>query len=173
MSCPICGRQFRRPPSHAARVSVNCCSRGCAAEARKVRIETHCVVCGVTMEQTPSDAERVTVCSKLCSSIRRRKSDAPKKSNFAVYKKVADEIATQGLCANCGAKHGPWVVRGLHVSFDSTNAVVLDRSDASLWCRQCHLKDVAPSGGEANAQRFLSPNLALGGVQRSQTQGEE
>lgn len=156
MSCPICGRQFRRAPSHAARVGLNCCSRGCAAKAREVRIETHCVVCGKAMEQTPSNAERVTVCSKLCSSIRRRKSDAPKKSSFAAYKKAAEEISMQAGCVTCGVTHGPWVVRGLRVSFDSESAVVIDRDNATLWCRNCHLRDIAPVGGEANAQRFLS-----------------
>lgn len=143
--CPVCGISFEKPAAWAKRVSNHYCSVACTNEAKKVRIETHCVVCGKAMEQTPSDAARVTTCGKKCSSIRRR-SKNPKPKAFLAYKEVIKQIAQRGVCVLCGAKHGPWVVRGLNGEIGADNELSVTATDAELWCKHCHLKDISPLG---------------------------
>lgn len=156
-SCPVCGIAFEKPAAWAKRDGAHHCSRACASEARKVRVETHCVVCGKAMEKIPSEAARVTTCGKGCSSIRRR-SETPKHQSFAAYKAAAMQIAARGVCKKCGTQHGPWVVRGLKFSIGDDKAPNVAANDAELWCKHCHLKDVAPAGGAANAHRLLTAN---------------
>jgi hypothetical protein len=153
--CPICGISFEKPAAWAKRCENHYCSRACCTEGRKVRIETHCVVCGKAMEQTPSDAARITTCGKHCSSIRRR-SDTPRPSSFALYKKAAKNIVENGACCKCGKKHGPWIVRCLNVVLGNDNNVHVDADSARLWCKHCHLKDIAPIGGDANKLRIFT-----------------
>lgn len=156
-SCPVCGMAFEKPAAWAKRDDSHHCGRACAAEARKVRVETHCVVCGEAMEKIPSEAGRVTTCSKECSSIRRR-SENPRPQSFTVYKDAAMKIAAPGVCQKCGATHGPWVVRGLKFAIGSHKEPTVDSDSAELWCKHCHLKELAPIGGEANKRRILTPN---------------
>lgn len=143
--CPICFIAFRRAASHLARVGTAYCSTACRIEGRKVRIETHCVVCAVSMEQTPSDAVRVRTCSKKCSSIRRRV-EGQSRNNRSRFrgspevKMALSKVMAASKCAWCGADQGPWVVRGLVVSLldDMPSA---DDNVAYLLCRCCHLAD--------------------------------
>lgn len=146
--CPICGISFEKPAAWAKRTENHYCSRACSAEGKKVRVETHCVVCGKAMEQIPSSVARITTCGKLCSSIRRR-SDAPKHTGFAVYQKAIKDIAANGFCCKCGNVHGPWVVRSLKVVISEDKSVRVDADSAQLWCKHCHLEDIAPIGGYA------------------------
>ena len=146
--CPVCGTRFHRPPSHVARNKGHTtCSRGCASEARRVRIETHCVACGKSMEQTPSDAKRITTCCKECSTLRRIKDiNNVRPWALGAYQKKMKEIANRGDCVNCGVEMGPWVVRGLRASVDDSGASIVDDSSAELWCRHCHLCGISESG---------------------------
>ena len=146
--CPVCGTRFHRPPSHVARNKDHTtCSRGCASEARKVRIETHCVICGEGMELIPSMIEKKTTCSKQCSTLRRVKDiKTVRKSSLGAYKRIALEISNRGKCENCCTQTGPWVVRGLKATVAATGEVIIDKSATHLWCRHCHLSSVAQSG---------------------------
>ena len=148
LTCPICGVIFNRPPSHVARNKGHTtCSRACAAEARKVRVETHCVICGKSMELTPCDVARKTTCSKECSTLRRtRGSKNTKPKSLAAYKKRAKEIAKTMECKNCGTSIGPWVVRGLEAEVTNSGKTIIGDECAELWCRHCHLSNIAPLG---------------------------
>lgn len=153
--CPVCGVVFERSASSARRYNNHYCGRGCSAEAQKVRVETHCVVCGKSIELIPSLIGQIKTCSKTCSSIRRR-SENTRPGGFAVYQEAAKKTASVGACSQCGVTHGPWVVRGLKIMIGDDKTASVDDSNASLWCRACHLKDLAPIGGEANKIRILS-----------------
>lgn len=156
ITCPICYTRFNRPPCHVARSAVNYCSRGCQAEGRKVRVHTTCIICENDMEQTPSNAARVVTCSKKCSSIRRRNLDRPpRKTSFAAYKKSVNEIIKSGACSHCGVRHGPWAVRGVNVKVSQDGEVYADASTAELWCRNCHLTDIAPLGAAERERKKL------------------
>ena len=153
--CPICGTRFHRPPSHVARVKgIATCSRGCAAEAREVRVETNCVSCGKVMSQKPSDSIKITTCSKECSTLRRIKNiKAVKPSSLGGYLKAAKRIAKIETCHKCLGNTGPWVVRNLMASVRSTGETIVDESSAELWCRSCHLIEVAPKGPPARIKK--------------------
>lgn len=153
--CPICSITFYRAPSHVARVAVSYCSRACQAEGQKVRIETHCVSCGKEMEQTPSGAARITVCSYECSTIRRQGGNLrpSKKTTTAAWKRAIKEVSKRGECAQCGVKNGPWRVVGMEPEYVGATQV-LDTSLARLLCLHCHMKNVGPIGGAANAERI-------------------
>lgn len=155
LTCPICGLRFHRPPSHVARNKVSTtCSRGCASESLKVRIETECVSCGASMEQTPSNAARVTTCSKECSTLRRVKNIKTVKRSLGAYVKASREICGRQSCEKCGANSGPWVVRNLEASIDESGRSYVDSSAAELWCRKCHLIDVAPMGAVERVRKY-------------------
>jgi hypothetical protein len=130
--CLNCDTTFFRFASHVRRRAKNYCSVGCRQEGLKVQIHTKCVVCGADMLQSPSLAQRVTTCSKECSSNRKR-GKSPSK-NWPEYKSAVAEVSALSLCCCCGKETGPWVVRGLLPE--------IDRSKASLWCRTCHVKDI-------------------------------
>jgi len=151
--CPICLTPYHRPPSHIARCKgVSTCSVACAVIARRVRVETHCVTCGKSMEQTPSNAVRVVTCSKECSTVRRIKDIATVKPyGLGVYIAKVKEIKSFSQCKNCGVEVGPWVVRGLGAAVSPSGEVELDESDAELWCRHCHLEKESPAASTAAA----------------------
>ena len=163
--CPVCGIAFAKPAAWAKRANNHHCSRACAAEARKVRVETHCVVCGKAMEKTPSVAARTTTCGKECSSIRRR-SENPNPRSFVAYKAAVMKIAARCVCKKCGAQHGPWVVRGMKFKIGDDKSPNVATDEAELWCKHCHLKEVSPEGGAANARRLLTHNAELSGADK-------
>lgn len=148
LTCPICGVVFNRAPSHVSRTKGHStCSRACAAEARKVRVETQCVICEKSMELIPSEVEKKTTCSKECSTLRRtRGSKNTKPAALAAYQKRAKEIAKTMECKNCGTSIGPWVVRGLKAEVTDDGKTIIDDECAELWCRHCHLSNVAHLG---------------------------
>lgn len=151
--CPICGLKFETYAAWAKKANVCCCSRACAAEARKVRIITTCVACGKEMEQTPSDAARITTCCKACSSIRRMKngSEPARQAGTAIYQEAAKRIAKAEKCARCGVKHGPWSVVGLRFSWDRGTPTMVH--DGELWCRHCHIKHASELGVKAAREK--------------------
>lgn len=144
--CPICGLKFATYAAWAKKVNVCCCSRACAAEARKVRVITQCVSCGKDMEHTPSDAARITTCSKVCSTLRRVKGNgAPlRNSSAAIYQEAAKRISQSQECSSCGVLHGPWCVVGLQYRWD--HGVPTMVHDGELWCRKCHLDRASKLG---------------------------
>lgn len=135
--CPICCTTFYRAPSHVARVSVSYCSTACHAEGQKVRIETHCVTCGTSMEQTPSDAIRIVTCSKRCSSMRRCGAN-PNPRGFAAYKATVQKVCARACCDLCQSRSGPWVVRGLNPQITESGETVMTIENATLVCRNCY-----------------------------------
>jgi len=142
--CPICGIGFEKYACWVRRGQKNVyCGRGCANEAKKVRIETHCVTCGKAMEQTPSDAERRRTCSYRCACIKKR-SDNPQPKASVAYKKAVAVIAARSECSCCGRTYGPWVVRGMVAAIGDDGIARADGARAKLWCRDCHLRDLAP-----------------------------
>ena len=147
ITCPICFTKFHRPPSHVARVATCYCSRACSAEGHKIRVISECVSCGKPMELPPSSVGKKTTCSKKCSTLRRSKGG---KSNncrgFAAVISRIKKIQERGECVNCGVKHGPWAVRNLSGEMQSDGEVIINDENTELWCRHCHLKDVAPLG---------------------------
>lgn len=155
ITCPICFTKFHRPPSHAARVATCYCSRGCAAQGAITRVIRHCVSCGKPMELTPSNAVKITTCSKKCSTLRRAKGKNKNCRNFAVITKRLKEIQKRGECVKCGVNHGPWAVRGLFGEMQFNGDVNIDDENAELWCRHCHLIDVAPLGALARDKKKI------------------
>ena len=151
VSCPVCWTRFSRPPSHLSRASVSTCSRACAAEARVVRVSTECVICGKEMSMIPSDVGKVTTCSTACSTLRRIKLGT-RKTSFAKYQKAAKRIRTRGSCQKCGTNCGPWVIRGMTSNMQENGTVTVNESGAELWCRHCHLKDIAHLGAPARGK---------------------
>jgi hypothetical protein len=159
LQCPICGIDFLRYACHAKRVAVNYCGRGCAAKGAEVKVETSCVVCGKEMLLTPTEAARITTCSKACSSKRRRSKDhAGRPSGFAAYRKAAASVANRGVCDSCGTQAGPWVVRGIRIELKEGCEPTANTKDAKLFCKHCHLKEIAPLGTEGRKRRALSSN---------------
>lgn len=166
--CPICKIEFLKPAAWAKRCQSHCCSRACASENRKVRVITHCIICKIQMEKTPSNSLRVLTCGKECSSIRRRslRGNDPrktKKSSFAAYIKKVHEISKISICIKCGSECGPWAVRGLLVSLDATLAPIIDATHAELWCTICHLKSVAPLGSPVREAKKHAKHIAIQG----------
>jgi hypothetical protein len=143
-ACGVCGVVFEKPAAWAKRTNNHYCSAACRIEGSKITVETQCVVCHATMLQTPSLAVRVVTCSKLCSSLRRRRGNTQGKS-CAAYKKEARKLRSLvGKCTACGTGHGPFVVRGAIV--DISGVPVVDMLGAEVWCRQCHMTDVSRLG---------------------------
>ena len=142
--CPVCGTKFHRPPSHVARNKWHTtCSVGCAAEARKVRVESSCVICGKAMELIPSEVIRRTTCSKQCSTLRRIKNiETVSPYRLGGYKAAAKEIAKKQECEKCGIRVGPWVVRNLIAKVTALGETIVDRSRHQLWCRRCYLAEL-------------------------------
>lgn len=148
MTCPICGIRFERYMSHLERVDCPTCSVACAGMARRVRIITNCTVCGTAMEQTPSNAARITTCSKRCSSLRRTSGNPlANPSSTAAYKVAAAKALEAGQCKICGVKHGPWSVVGIKVEYSDGRTSLLESGE--LWCRQCHLAKASTLGAQA------------------------
>lgn len=143
LSCQMCGIEFCRPYAWVKRAANHYCSRGCASNARKVLVETHCVICGKSFYKVPSAVALVKTCSKNCSSILRQ-SDNPRPRSFVDYKKLAKKISAIGVCCKCGKKDGPWAVRGIKSHFLNDGTLNIDASNAVLWCNRCHLINVKP-----------------------------
>jgi endogenous inhibitor of DNA gyrase (YacG/DUF329 family) len=146
VSCPICGCTFARHTSHVTRVANPTCSIACAAKAREIRVFKHCTICSKEMEQTPSEAARVVTCSKRCSFVKKTKGKGhpAKVHGSAIYLAAVKKLYAIGRCENCSTTTGPWAVRGL--VFDYSQLEPRLTSEGSLWCRFCHLKQVAPLG---------------------------
>lgn len=153
LTCPICFITFGRYACQVARVENPTCSYACAGKAREVRVFKPCIVCGVEMEQTPSEADRVVTCSKRCRFIRKTqgRGQPVRLGSTGVYRAAVKELYALGGCAKCATKIGPWAVRGLQFEFVDGYAVM--KSSGELWCRACHLTDVAPLGTPAREQR--------------------
>ncbi len=153
VKCPVCFSWFFRAPSHLSRAKNPTCSRACACEARKIRIETHCVSCGKSMEQTPSDANRIVTCSKKCSTLRRIKRGGIETNNshyaFSAYKNAAKIKTKDCKCKKCNTSIGSWVVKGIKAYLQDDGDVIIDDTNAEIWCRRCHLSDIALIGVEA------------------------
>ena len=157
LSCQTCGIDFYRPAAWAKRAANHYCSRGCSAESRKVRVETHCAICGKSFYKIPSAIALAKTCSKKCSSILRR-SDNPRPRNFVDYKALAKKISAVGVCCKCGKTDGPWAVRGIKADFLEDGTLDIDVSNADLWCNRCHLINVAPNAlAQADAACGVSP----------------
>lgn len=159
LTCPICCLRFHRPPSHAARVNVNYCSVACRNEGSKVRVESHCVVCGGVMFLTPSLSARLSTCSKRCSTLRRLKRNNPSPKSLAAGKKTIESIRQRGSCCRCGANHGPWMVRGLKTVFVD-GVPEIDDSNGELWCNRCFWPWAARLGGDENRMRIVRENMS-------------
>ena len=161
--CEICGLQFERFASAAKRHKSSFCSVACANEARRVRIETPCIICGNKMSLQPCQIGKNVTCSKECST--RRRINTGKKwkitpSSFAEYKKAASAIKAREICCNCKITSGPWVVRNLELTVTDSGSVVVNSSAAELWCKKCHLRDCAPLGAPARKWRPKTSNAA-------------
>lgn len=129
--CQHCETTFFRFASHVRRREKNYCSVACRHAGMKIEVHTNCIVCNADMVQTPSLAAKVITCSKECSSKRKRGGTLSR--GWPEYKESVKQIAETSVCSCCGKTNGPWVVRGL--LSDS-------KGKASLWCRNCHIKDL-------------------------------
>lgn len=160
MVCPICGTDFLRPAAWAKRVNVNYCGRGCAAAGKRIEVECFCSICRSLMILTPSLAAKKTTCGPACSSAKKRSRGLnTKPSSWSAYRDAAAEIGKRGICAKCGTTTGPWMVRGLKVEVIDGCVPSAVSSTASLWCKHCHLVDVAPLGAQERDRRKMPSNV--------------
>jgi len=151
-TCPNCGIVFERYACWAKRVNVSYCSRDCSNEARRVRVQVSCVVCGEHYEVTPSNIGRKTTCGKLCSS-KRRQSDNPHPKSFNAYKDAIKLIASREVCSRCEVRSGPWMVRNIKSVFGD-GVLDVDSSKAFLLCQYCHFKEVGVVGGQSRQKQI-------------------
>jgi hypothetical protein len=146
--CPICFNRFTRPPSHVARVNISYCGRACSSIGATINIAVNCSECGKEMLLKPNELPKIKTCSRRCSTLRRRKPGS-RGNNTSEYKDAARMIASKSKqCGQCGVKVGPFVVRGLLSGSSDQGDPILDMSGAVIWCQQCHLSDIAESGGK-------------------------
>jgi len=145
VACSYCGISFKRPASHLERVSAPCCSRACAAAIRVINIETKCIICHKIFVVIPSNLVRKTTCSKECSSMRRKSGKNLNIRSLAKVKIVIKEIEKRCYCYNCNSVIGPWVVRNIGATYENGHTEV-NSTKAELWCKHCHLKNIAPLG---------------------------
>lgn len=155
--CPVCENIFYKPVAWAKRTSNHFCSRACASAGRIVRYEIPCVICGKIMSLRFSNIIRVTTCSKICSSKRRRGAVFDKRG-FAIYKKAVKELTANPVCGKCGSSHGPWRVRNLEVIFNEDGEACLNKEKVEVWCEHCHLNDIALLGGLCRQDKACSIN---------------
>lgn len=160
--CPICGCTFARHTSHVTRVENPTCSIACAAKAREIRVFKPCCICTKEMEQTPSEAARVVTCSKHCSFVKKTKGKGypAKVHGSAIYLAAVKKLYAIRRCENCSTTTGPWAVRGL--VFDYSQQEPRLTSEGSLWCRCCHLKQVAPLGSiiREGKRKMFDPSIS-------------
>ena len=161
LTCPICETDFVRHAAWAKRSDVNYCGRGCASIGLMVRVECFCNVCKASMTLIPANVGRKTTCGPVCSSIKKRsRGAAPTRNhNFAAYKRAMKEITDRSVCVECGTTVGPWVVRGLGVDINDGDIPVANSKSASLWCKHCHLTDVAPLGAIVREKNKMTSNM--------------
>ena len=154
--CPICFIDFQKPYAWVKRCENNYCGRGCANEAKKVRIEKACMICGKIMSLTPTLFKRCVTCSRECKSAKTRIHGNPYRSSYA-YQEALDEIVKTNKCQSCGRTHGPWTIRNLKVHTDGIG-LKADSSKAFLLCRHCALLETAEKGRESNPNHIKHRN---------------
>lgn len=71
-NCDHCGLEFNRAASHLRRRGSHYCSRGCQWDAKRVRINKACIVCGELFGVTPTNWFHIVTCSKPCASAWKR-----------------------------------------------------------------------------------------------------
>lgn len=137
VSCGHCEMIFEKYACWAKRSKNHFCSRACHNAARILRFPKDCVVCGTEMMLTPADMPKFSTCSKDC--LRKNRSQENGKHTSSIdYKRVADELRKNEVCASCGVTVGPWSVMGIRTYLED-GIVKADASYAKLWCRKCHL----------------------------------
>lgn len=162
--CPICQIDFLRPAAWAKRVNVNYCGRGCAAIGKVVEVECFCSVCNASMLLPPSSVGRKTTCGPACSSAKKRSRGlGDRKGSWAAYKLAVKEISGRGVCEKCGTTTGPWAVRGLEVEVADGGIPSAIYANASLWCKHCHLVEVAPLGAKKRESKKTPSNAVVNG----------
>jgi 5-methylcytosine-specific restriction endonuclease McrA len=66
VTCEQCGKVFNKPPCHIARTKRTFCSSVCRNLADRVRVDKNCKICGAQFAVRPSEAKRLSTCSKAC-----------------------------------------------------------------------------------------------------------
>jgi hypothetical protein len=108
------------------------------------------------MMLSPSNVERKTTCSPECSSAKKRsRGSNTRKFGLAAYQLAVKEISKRGVCEKCGTTTGPWAVRGLVVDVIDGRMPSCISANASLWCKHCHLVEVAPLGAKERESRKM------------------
>lgn len=160
LTCPICENVFVRHAAWAKRANVNYCGRGCVAIGQRVRVECFCTVCQASMMVIPANVGKKTTCGPVCSSVKKRSRGTPtKKQGFAAYKRAMQGVIDRSICEKCGTNVGPWVVRGIEVHVTDGNLPAASLESASLWCRHCHLADVALIGAAARQKQRMASKV--------------
>lgn len=148
MECPVCTQGFYRHACHAKRVNQSFCGVGCANESKKCKVEKRCVVCDKGFMVTPTNLTRISTCSKVCQSLKRRCSVVPTRPrSTAAYARAVQQVRTRGCCARCETTIGPWIVRGIAVVIPENDVPIADAQQAELICQSCHFKEVGVKGG--------------------------
>ncbi len=70
LNCDNCGISIQRYPSQC-RGKTKACSPSCAAELRKVRVGSKCVICGNYFYTTPACVGKLVTCSNECRKARK------------------------------------------------------------------------------------------------------
>lgn len=150
--CPICTTHFRRHAAWAKRVNVNYCSKACSNKGKEFKIETQCLVCAQTMLLPPALSRKKLTCGPVCSSVRKRHADPAltRNGSTAAYRAARNALLAGTIeCAECRRAHGPWIVRGITIAISQAALPSADAASARVVCQDCHLNNIAASGGKA------------------------
>lgn len=94
VSCDNCGVPVTRRPSQI-KGKTTACSKDCAGMLRRVRVKSHCVICGKEMELTPSNVVQVVTCSRTCQKMRQSYDAVKHAPRLDQTKETRDQFCTR------------------------------------------------------------------------------
>ena len=144
LACEVCGKKFASRQDQPGKY----CSRPCAQEGSRNRIEVPCDMCGKLYSAKPSKLRISSFhfCSRECKDKAQRISSGVKFDSLrpkhygsgdasSRYRKIAF-AALPHICADCGWEQIPNILEVHHIDRDHGNA---DIDNLVLLCPTCHV----------------------------------
>ena len=72
LNCDLCGMPFETYACWAKRYANHFCSFACSSAFKEEKVKKACGICGKEFEVTRTQYKRVSTCSKVCSTTRRK-----------------------------------------------------------------------------------------------------